>query len=313
MARRLPVIRSYERRLAELHAELATSRDADAERAEIDRRAPQLFHPGHFYSPVVDLDEVEAMADVVFSADPADLPGIDLHLEAQWELARVLAEVLATSPPPTWRRYRTDNVMYGVDDAALLRAMLRHLAPGRIVEIGSGYSTAAMLDMFDEPDFPASEARLEIYDPYPQQLQHLMVAGDDERVQIVVTPAQRVRPDVVAGLGPGDVLLIDSTHVLKTGSDVQHELFRLFPVLPVGVTVALHDVFPCFEYPHDWVLEGRSWNEAYALRAFLQYNETFRILLWPNTLAAVEPQRWRSLMPPEVAPGGGTIWLRRMR
>lgn len=313
MARRLPVIRSYEQRLVELHAELHDSRSADAGRAEIDRRAPQLFHPGHFYSPVVDLDEIDALADVVFAADPTDLPGIDLHLDAQWDLVRELAESMASAPPTTWRRYRTDNPMYGLDDASLLRAMLRHVAPDRIVEIGSGYSTAAMLDMFDEPGFPAGEARLEIYEPHPQQLQQLMVAGDEERVQIVGIPAQRVQPDVAAGLGPGDLLLIDSTHVLKTGSDVHHELFRLLPALPVGVTIGLHDVFPCFEYPHDWVVEGRNWNEIYGLRAFLQYNEAFRILLWPNTLAVIDPQRWQSLMPPDAGRGGGTIWLRRVR
>jgi hypothetical protein len=69
---------------------------------------------------------------------------------------------------------------------------------------------------------------------------------------------------------PINVLFIDSTHVLRTGSDVCFELFEILPRLSPGVLVHIHDMFWPFEYPRSWVVEeNRSWNELYAVRAFL--------------------------------------------
>jgi hypothetical protein len=61
--------------------------------------------------------------------------------------------------------------------------------------------------------------------------------------------------------------------VLKTGSDVHCELFEIIPRLAPGVIVHFHDVQFPFEYPREWVFAKRwSWNEIYAVRAFLAYN-----------------------------------------
>ena len=77
-----------------------------------------------------------------------------------------------------------------------------------------------------------------------------------------------------------DVLFIDSTHVSKLGSDVNYIFFEILPRLKPGVVIHLHDIYVGFEYPKPWVTEDRAWNEAYLLRAFLEYNERFRILLF---------------------------------
>ena len=87
-------------------------------------------------------------------------------------------------------------------------------------------------------------------------------------------------------LEPNDFLFVDSTHVLKTGSDVHYELFYLLPRLNPGVLVHFHDVGYPFEYPDKWIYElNYSWNEAYALRAFLMFNAEFSIKFW-NSLYA---------------------------
>lgn len=54
---------------------------------------------------------------------------------------------------------------------------------------------------------------------------------------------QNVDPDVFAKLDAGDILFLDTTHVCKTGSDVNHELFQIPPTLKTGVVVHFHDVF----------------------------------------------------------------------
>ena len=70
-------------------------------------------------------------------------------------------------------------------------------------------------------------------------------------------------------LKSGDVLFIDSTHVSKIGSDVNYLFFEILPRLHRGVYIHIHDIFYPFEYPKDWIDEGRAWNENYILRAFL--------------------------------------------
>lgn len=74
--------------------------------------------------------------------------------------------------------------------------------------------------------------------------------------------------------------------MVKTGNDVNVILFQILPLLNKGVIIHFHDIpFP-FEYSKKWVYQGRNWNEAYMIRAFLQYNNAFRILFWGNAIKA---------------------------
>ena len=86
--------------------------------------------------------------------------------------------------------------------------------------------------------------------------------------------------ETFAALEGGDILFIDSTHVLKTGSDVVRLYNEIVPRLNAGVIVHIHDIFYPFEYPRDWVLEGRAWSEAYLVRVFLAFNSEYEILLF---------------------------------
>jgi hypothetical protein len=81
------------------------------------------------------------------------------------------------------------------------------------------------------------------------------------------------------------------------GSDVNHIFFNILPALRPGVRVHFHDVFYPFEYPEDWVLNGRSWSEAYVLRAFLQFNAAFEIELFPNYLVHFHEAFFKQHMP----------------
>ena len=107
------------------------------------------------------------------------------------------------------------------------------------------------------------------------------------------------------------MLFIDSSHVSKTGSDVNHLFFQVVPRLAVGVLVHVHDVSWPFEYAENEVYEGRSWNEAYLVRAFLQYNREFQILLHPSVFAH-HPEAGRKLPERCLRPVGPSLWLRRV-
>ena len=131
-----------------------------------------------------------------------------------------------------------------------------------------------------------------------------------KRVTLLEEPLQALDTDrLAAALGPGDFLFIDSTHVVKTGSDVQWLLLRVLPALSPGVIIHIHDVHWPFEYPDSWIREGRDWNEAYFVHAFLAYNSRFRILLFGDWLLAEHPE---FVAPNNRASGSGSLWLEKV-
>jgi hypothetical protein len=206
------------------------------------------------------------------------------------------------------RRYYIDNPAYADGDASLLAGMLRWLRPQRLVELGCGYSSACTLDTRDHHLHGAPH--ITFVDPYPQLLETLLRPSDHGTVDILPVGTQQVPLAVIDTLDANDVLFIDSTHVSKTGSDVNHIFFELLPRLKSGVVVHVHDVFASFEYPRSWVEEGRSWNELYTLRAFLQFNDAFEILIFPGMLQAIDRDRYFAGIPGLQNPGGA-FWMRR--
>jgi hypothetical protein len=131
----------------------------------------------------------------------------------------------------------------------------------------------------------------------------------------VETPIQHVDMSVVDRLVANDILFVDSSHVSKAGSDVNHILFELLPRLSPGVLVHFHDVLYPFEYPKEWFDLGISWNEVYALRAFLQYNCQFSIRFWNDFMMTFHADEIRRLMPlcgqPPAFGVGGSLWLQK--
>lgn len=269
--------------------------------------------PGHYYSPIPDAAAVLARGEQLFFRGQQELPGIDLAFHRQEELLRIFLPFYAEQPfaeqPSARCRYGFANDQYGHADALFLYFVLRHVRPRRVVEVGTGWSTCAMLDVDDL--FLGGQMQITSIDPDPSRLRARMRPGDEQRVRILQQPVQDVPLETYDVLQAHDVLFIDSTHVLKTGSDVNHLLFDVLPRLASGVWLHVHDVPYPFEYPREWVAEGRAWNEAYAWRAFLQYNAAFEIQVMNTCLEFLEPDWFRDNMPLCLQNVGGSIWLRR--
>jgi len=89
------------------------------------------------------------------------------------------------------------------------------------------------------------------------------------------------------------MLFVDSSHVSKAGSDLNHILFNILPRLNEGVILHFHDIFYPFEYPKTWVCgdSWHSWHEAYLLKAFLMYNNSFEIIFWNSCCAFQFPEQ----------------------
>lgn len=277
------------------------------------RREPTTWvPPGHFYSPLVNLDELDARRSWVFDRD-AEPAGVALNIAGQLATLERLAAhrdgIRLTVEQREDRRFYLNNRAFNCADAWALAAMLVDVRPARIVEIGSGYSSALTMDICEE--HLGGKVELTFVEPYPKLLRELMRHEDRVRYTVVESPVQDIDPAVIDKLEPNDVLFIDSTHVAKAGSDVMFEFFDLLPRLKPGVLVHIHDIFYPFEYPEDWFFkENRSWNEAYVLRALLTGNDDYEILLWNHYLSLHHAERLRKAMPAGLPIWGGSIWLR---
>jgi hypothetical protein len=278
-----------------------------------DDGVPMFVPPGHFYSPVPSVADIEAYRAQAREPRPPSLGAIDLRVDEQSALLDSFRGFYAEQPFPTEQspetRYWFENHSFSYGDALALHCMLRSVRPKRVVEVGSGWSSCVLLDTCER--FLDWEPEVTLIEPYPHQL-HLLVRPDDlGRVRLVPEPVQQVSLDEFTVLDRDDILFIDSTHVARVGSDVLHEIFEILPSLQPGVYVHFHDIFYPFDYPVDWVEEGRGWNEAYVLRAFLEYNDAFEIVLWNDLIAQRFGDRLAQDFPLWTRNTGGSLWLRK--
>jgi hypothetical protein len=184
--------------------------------------------------------------------------------------------------------------------------MIRRFQPKKIIEIGSGFSSAVMLDTNEL--FFENKIKLTFIEPYASRLLSLMTESDKKSVTIIQSDVQLVGLEIFKKLQADDILFVDSTHVAKTGSDVLYILFKILPSLQSGVIIHFHDVFYPFEYPQKWVFDERSWNEDYFLKAFLMYNDKFEIVLFSDYLHRLHKEAFEK-MPLSYNDTGGNFWV----
>jgi predicted O-methyltransferase YrrM len=243
-----------------------------------------------------------------------EIPGVDLSVDQQLQLFHALAPYLSDCCLPIREtktfRYHLDNPNFSYGDALVLQAMMRYYKPAHVIEVGSGYSSALMLDINDS--YLEGRTMFTLIEPDARLVRSLM-RPLDTRHALLEMPVQEVPLSLFQTLQAGDFLFLDSTHVLKTGSDVDHLLSRVLPCLSPGVFVHFHDIFWPFEYPEDWIVGGRCWNEIYAVRLFLQFNSAFRMVMFLPMLARTHQSIIEQLAPSVLANPGGGLWLLRER
>lgn len=277
--------------------------------------APDLGWPaGHFYSPIPDLEDIRRREETLFPAAKPDLPGVTIDPGRQLEVLRELARFYQEMPFPEQKqdglRYYFDNPNFRHGEAIVLYGMMRWLRPKRIVEIGSGFSSSAMLDTNQR--FFNNAIDCTFIEPYPELLINLFFPGDADRVRVLAKKVYDVTLDTFARLEAGDILFVDSSHVAKVGSDVNDIFFRILPALKPGVYIHFHDILHAFEYPKKWIYEGRAWNEAYLLRAFLQYNRSFSIEFFNSYVWEFLTEELVTRLPLARSSPGSSIWLRKV-
>lgn len=254
---------------------------------------------------------------------PSSMAGVSWDLAAMEErLSRLLAAhggELGDLPPFEEAKALGYGPGFTRLDAQLLYLIVRELKPGRLLEVGSGLSTYYAARALERNREEGAPGRITCIDPY---------SGDRVRdlpgVEVVRREVQDVTPGEFRVLEEGDVLFIDSTHVVKVGGDVAHLYLEVVPSLAPGVVIHSHDIHFPRNTPHPaeaYVLDAkwpRYWTEAMLLQAFLAFNREFEILLSASILRHEDEDLlertvpgYRPVVPRDFDTHAGSLWYRR--
>ena len=277
--------------------------------------------PGHivgtYYSPIVDPTEAAEHWRRSAASKLTDLVGIQFDLEDMkhfWQRNReFMGSMNFSERSDSKNRYFLDNGLYPNGDAVVLAGMIYQHRPRRIIEVGSGFSSAVMLDVIDRL---GADTILTCIEPEADRLRSLLRPSDSERLLLIESKVQDVAVHEFAAMEANDILFIDSSHVMKAGSDLHFEMFSILPALKPGVIIHFHDCQFPFEYPESWVLKFRwAWNEIYVLRAFLMYNTVFRVIFFNDLFFKEFPEIVEGVIPGDRWPMkpliGQSLWLRK--
>lgn len=269
--------------------------------------------PNHYYSPIPDLNE---LTDAQLTAR-YPLHGVAMdegeHRALFEAFKTVQAETTAfrsRNTPTTDGRWYSGGA-FGLLDAQVAYAMVRTQKPKRIIEIGTGFSTLAMAEACERNAAEGRPVEFTTIDPYPSFAVALNPKGLTRNLTV---PVESLPIEAFEALEPGDILFIDSTHIIRPGGDVEYEYFHILPKLKPGVWIHVHDIFFPLPYPPEWARDRHIfWNEQQLLNAFLAYNHSFR----SKMALSAACDRWIDAVKDAFPgtgdrPGPGSFWMQRI-
>ena len=265
-------------------------------RPDFSLRAGFRVYPQTFFSPIVDSREIDRLK---LNAK-RDLPGIRIDravVESTVKQISSAAGELDCLPRTPGTRNVTWSETYPTPDSAFLYCLLRHLKPRRYVEVGCGFSSCVSSKALRRNKAEGFDCKTIYIEPYPgERLQGFELFGD-----LWVKRIEEVPVDFFQQLEAGDVLFIDTSHVIKTQNDVEYELLHILPTLKPGVYVHIHDIFTPFDLPEEWVIGPRSYwgvvNEQYALECLLSCTDKFEIILPLHLMQRENPELIERIVP----------------
>jgi len=257
--------------------------------------------PVHYYSPIPDTRTLKKNPDPLFNQH------LSYNTDSAWDILsafessyRSTFEDFAQRRAPLDKAFTFHGSPYHPGEAEILYAMVRSNRPKQIIEIGCGYTTLIIAEALADAkkDYPEFTCHYSCVEPYrPDYLSD----PPTQVTEFLDAPIQSISPERISQLKPGDILFIDSTHVVCTQSDVVHEILRLLPALNPGVLIHVHDIFLPFDYPEKWLNESRFfWTEQYLLYAYLLSNPNIEVHLSLHNLYRQNP---KSMVP-------SAFWLR---
>ncbi len=245
----------------------------------------------HYYSPVPDAADL----DSGYWDEVSGMPGVDLGLDRGLAFLEGVVPLHIAGFRDRFPLHQTVgedffliNGTYMAVDAHVYWCLVQHHKPRRIIEIGAHAST--MVSTAATASMTAQTGRnclIRAIEPYPSDF---LRREDGRSIELIAKKVQDVPLDLFQELEAGDILFIDSTHVLREGSDVQYEYLEVLPRLKPGVLVHVHDISLPRRYPKVYFDNQVFWNEQYLLQAFLAFNSGFDVVWAGNAMMLAHPE-----------------------
>ena len=237
----------------------------------------------HYYEPLFDDRQLTQPLD-----NSRPLPGINFNVSEQLDLlgkmtyANEFIEFLDQQKTDTSAAsFRFNNAGFESGDAEYLFQAIRYFKPDKMIEVGSGSSTKiANRALSLNAEEGGVKPRHICIEPYEQPW--LESFADIELIRAKVEDCEIDWRNALSG---GDLLFIDSSHMIRPQGDVLFEYLNIIPQLQSGVIVHVHDIFSPRDYLDNWIRRDlRFWNEQYLLEAILGNSARYEIIAALNML-----------------------------
>lgn len=205
-------------------------------------------------------------------------------------------------------------------DALTLYLMLRHHRPARYLEVGSGLSTDYALLAAARNAAEGKPMKMTVVDPFMTEATRGL---QRQGVEVIPKEAQDLAVEDYTRLAAGDVLFIDSTHIVRIDGEVPYLILEVLPALKPGVLVHIHDVhFPYYGPidPSAYVFDRRwpmLFTEAMLVQAWLCDNPRVEIVMSTPLLRHHQEEFLRRALPGyqpldrrDFDTHHGSLWLR---
>lgn len=256
--------------------------------------------PRHFYWPIPD---TSALKKHDFTSR-FSLDGIDINLKKALYYLDKIHEY-----KPEYDKVKTNSGYESNGDGAILYGMLRELQPSKMIEVGSGFSTRISYLAMQKN----KKGKIIAIEPYPKDVLKKLAAKN--KVRLINKKIEELDVSFFKQLNQGDVLFIDTSHVIKCGNDVHFLYLKVLPQVPKGTFIHIHDIRFPEEYPREWLLKNKHfWNEQYLLHMFLCFNESFEVVFPSNYMKIKYPNKCKNIFELEDKSGWpGSFWFKRIK
>jgi hypothetical protein len=214
-----------------------------------------------------------------------ELPGINFNIENQ---LNILSKFNFNNELLEISKFEQKQLNYSFSkgpflsgDSEILFNFIRLYQPRKIIEIGCGHSSlmiqhAIKYNKIENSQYKCNHICIE---PFEASWVRKLA------VDFIKKPVEDVDLKLFESLESGDILFIDSSHIIRPHGDVLFEYLEILPIIKSGVLVHIHDIFSPKDYLDEWVRDGVNfWNEQYLLEAFLSCNKDFEVVCSLNFL-----------------------------
>lgn len=243
-----------------------------------------LIIPDHYYSSMPNLNELKNTKNLW--ARKSELPGINTDMEKQIaNISKICEKYKNEWEGNKFYKEGVENRFgpgYGYIEAQALHSVIRYYKPSTIIEVGSGISTYCMLSAL-KMNKREKNKKITAIEPFPYSALENLIEENTE-IELISKKIQEIPYDLFDKLNENDLLFIDSSHTVKTGSDVNYLILEILPRLKPGVLVHFHDIYLPFDYQTDVLKTFFHWSETSLLRAFLINNNNVEIIFCMSML-----------------------------